>query len=151
MQPLDPRLCVVPLSQISEQLPVINVLNMYQLQPGNRVESSQVRAALRLLGAFDHSPMAGLVDLRRIDITSPGVIVVTTGQGSKITLGLENVEQQLRRWRGIYDLGQSKNKIIASADLAVANNVPVLWMEPGTAPGTPPKAVNPAPTRRKNV
>jgi len=151
MQPLDPRLCVVPLSQINEQLPVITGLNIYQLQPGHRVESPQVQAALRLVGAFDHSPMAGLVDLRRINVSSPQIIVATTGQGSEITFGLENLEQQLRRWRGIYDLGQSKNRIIASADLAVANNVPVLWMEPGAAPGMTPKAVNPAHTRRKNV
>jgi cell division septal protein FtsQ len=151
MQPLDPRLCVVPLSQINGQLPVITGLNVYELQPGHRVESPQVQAALKLLGAFEHSPMAGLVDLRRIDLTSPEVVVVTTGQGSEITFGLENLEQQLRRWRGIYDLGQSKNKIIASADLAVANNVPVLWMELGAAPGTTPKIVNPVHTRRKNV
>jgi cell division septal protein FtsQ len=151
MQPLDPRLCVVPLSQINEQLPVITGLNVYQLQPGHRVESPQVQAALKLLGAFDRSPMAGLVDLRRIDLTSPEVVVVTTGQGSEITFGLDNLEQQLSRWRGIYDLGQSKNKIIASADLAVANNVPVIWMELGAAPGTTPKIVNPVHTRRKNV
>jgi cell division septal protein FtsQ len=151
MQPLDPRLCVVPLSQINAQLPVITGLNVYQLQPGHRVESPQLQAALKLLGAFDHSPMAGLVDLRRIDLTSPEVIVVTTGQGSEITFGLDNLEQQLGRWRGIYDLGQSKNKIIASANLAVANNVPVLWMELGAAPGTTPKIVNPVHTRRKNV
>jgi len=121
------------------------------LQPGHRVESPQVQAALKLLGAFDHSPMAGLVDLRRIDLASPEVVVVTTGQGSEITFGLDNLEQQLGRWRGIYDLGQSKNKIIASANLAVANNVPVLWREPGAAPGTTPKSVNPVHTRRKNV
>jgi cell division septal protein FtsQ len=151
MQPLDPRLCVLPLSQINEQLPVITGLNVYQLQPGRRVESPQVQAALRLIGAFNHSPMAGLVDLRRIDVSSPQVIVATTGQGSEITFGLDNLEQQLRRWRGIYDLGQSKDKIIASADLAVTDNIPVLWMELGAAPGTPPKIVNPAHSRRKNV
>jgi hypothetical protein len=151
MQPLDPRMCLVPLSQIGGQLPEIKGLNVYQLQPGHRVESPQVQAALKLIGAFAHSPMAGLVDLQGIDLTSPEVVVVTTGQRSKITFGLENLEQQLGRWRGIYDLGQSKNKIIASANLAVANNVPVLWMEPGTAPGSMPKIVNPVHTRRKNV
>ncbi len=92
MQPLDPRQCVVPLSQMNEQLPVITGLNVYQLQPGHRVESPQVQAALQLIGAFDHSPMAGLVDLRRIDVSSPGVIVATTGQGSEITFGLENLD-----------------------------------------------------------
>jgi len=151
MQPLDPRLCVIPLAQVSGQLPVITGLNVYQLQPGHRVESPQVRAALELIGAFGHSPMAGLVDLRRINASLPGVVVVTTGQGGEITFGLDNLEQQLRRWREIYDLGQRMNKTVASLNLAVSNNVPVRWMEAVVAPSASPKTVNPAHTRRKNV
>jgi cell division protein FtsQ len=151
MLPLDPRLCVVPLAQVSDQLPVIAGLNVYQLQPGHRVESPQVQAALELIGAFDHSPMAGLVDLRRINVSLPGVVVVTTGQGGEITFGLNNLEQQLRRWREIYDLGQRMNKAVASLNLAVSNNVPVRWMEAVAVPSASPKTVNPAHTRRKNV
>ena len=148
MQPLDPRLCVVPLVQGSSQLPVIAGLNVYQLQPGHRVESPQVQAALELIGAFDHSPLAGLVDLRRIDVSLPGAVVATTGQGSEITFGLNNLEQQLRRWREIYDLGQRMNKAVASLNLAVSNNVPVRWMEAVAVPSASPKTVNPAHTRR---
>jgi cell division protein FtsQ len=148
MQPLDPRLCVVPLAQVSSQLPVIAGLNVYQLQPGHRVESPQVQAALELVGAFDHSPLAGLVDLRRIDVSLPGVVVATTGQGSEITFGLNNLEQQLRRWREIYDLGQRMNKAVASLNLAVSNNVPVRWMEAVAVPSASPRTVNPATTRR---
>jgi cell division septal protein FtsQ len=150
MQPLDPRLCVFPLAQVSNQLPVISGLNVFQLQPGHRVESPQVQAALELIGAFAHSPMAGLVDLRRIDVSAPGVVVVTTEQGGEITFGLDKLEQQLRRWREIYDLGQRMNKTVASLNLAVSNNVPVRWMETAVAPSAP-RTVNPAPTRRKNV
>ena len=108
MQPLDPRMCVVPLPQTGAQLPEITGLNVYQLQPGHRVESVQARAALQLLGGFKHSPMAGLVDLRRIDVSSPGVVVATTGQGGEITFGLDNLEQQLARWRAIYDLANEQ-------------------------------------------
>jgi cell division protein FtsQ len=150
MQPLDPRLCVFPLAQVSNQLPVISGLNVFQLQPGHRVESPQVQAALELICAFAHSPMAGLVDLRRIDVSAPGVVVVTTEQGGEITFGLDKLEQQLRRWREIYDLGQRMNKTVASLNLAVSNNVPVRWMETVVAPSAP-RTVNPAPTRRKNV
>ena len=150
MKPLDPRQCVIPLSQMSVQLPVVTGLNVYQLQPGHRVESPQAQAALQLIGAFAHSPMAGLVDLRRVDVSQPGVVVATTGQGGEITFGLENLEQQLARWRKIYDLGMSKNKMIASLDLAVANNVPVRWAEMVSVPAVP-KNSNPIKTRRKNV
>lgn len=152
MQPLDPRLCTVPLTQVNPSLPVIAGLNAFQLQPGRRVEASQVQAALQLISAFDKSPMAGLVDLRRLDVSSPGVIVATTGQGSEITFSLDAPDQQLRRWRQIYDLGLRQQKSIASADLAVANNVPVRWMMASAAPAVvTPKPVKPTKYRRRNV
>ena len=152
MQPLDPRLCTIPLAQMNSQLPVIAGVNAFQLQPGRRMELPQVQAALQLILAFDKSPMAGLVDLRRVDISAPGVVVATTGQGSEITFGLDNLDQQLRRWRQIYDLGVRQQRAIASVDLAVANNVPVRWMLASAAPVTvTPKAVKPVKNRRKNV
>jgi cell division septal protein FtsQ len=151
MKPLDPRQRIVPLSQMNAQLPVVKGLNLYELQPGNRVESPQVQAALTLIGAFDHSPMAGLVDLRSVDVSLPGVVVATTDQGGEITFAPGNLEQQLARWGKIYDLGQSKNCTIASADLAVANNVPVRWKAAGGVPVVAPKKTNPVHLRRKNV
>lgn len=150
MQPLDRRLSTVPLAQMTDQLPVINGLNVFQLQPGHRIDLPQAQAALKLIGAFNHSSMAGFVDLRRIDVSAPGVVVATTTQGSEITFGLQRFEQQLSRWREIYDLGQRNNKIIASMDLAVDNNVPVRWAEIATVPQTP-KNTTPANARRKNV
>jgi cell division septal protein FtsQ len=151
MQPLDPRLCVIPLAQIRDQLPVIAGLNVYQLHPGQRVESPQVTAALQLIGTFNRSVMTGLVNLRRIDVSSPGVVVATTEQGGEITFGLDNLDQQLRRWREIYDLGQRMNRAIAAVNLAVSNNVPVRWMEAGAAPVSLPRQNTPPPVRRKNV
>ncbi len=152
MQRLDPRLCTVPLAQMNSQLPVIEGVNAFQLQPGRRVELPQVQAALQLITAFARSPMAGLVDLRCVDVSAPGVLVATTGQGSQITFGLDNQDQQLRRWREIYDWGMRQQRAIASVDLAVANNVPVRWMLAGGAPAAaPPKVVKPAKYRRKNV
>jgi len=151
IQPLDPRLCVIPLAQVSDRLPVITGLNVYQLQPGHRVDLPQVRTALALIGAFGHSPMAGLVDLRRIDVSAPGVVVVTTDEGGEITFGLGDLDRQLRRWREIYDLGRQSNKAVAALDLAVSNNVPVRWMQAMMAPSVAPRPVAPANTRRKNV
>jgi hypothetical protein len=60
----------------------------------------------------------------------------------------------LRRWREIYDLGMSQNKMIASLDLAVANNVPVRWAEISPAPVAPIPHGGTTPLqtiRRKNV
>ena len=152
MQPLDPRLSMIPLSQMKDdRLPVITGLNVSQLQPGHCVALPQAQAALQLISAFGHSPMAGLVDLRRVDVSAPGVIVVTTGQGGEITFGLKNLEQQLLRWRAIYDQARRMNKMIKSADLAVSNNIPIYTMEAGAAPVAAPKKSTTAPMRRKNV
>jgi cell division septal protein FtsQ len=151
MQPLDPRQCVMPLAQVRNQLPVVTGLNVYRLEPGQRVESPQALAALQLLAAFNRSAMSGPANLRRIDVSSPGVVVATTGQGAEITFGLDNLDQQLQRWREIYDLGQRMNKAVASLDLAVSNNVPVRWTEAVPSPAASPEQ-NTAPTiRRRNV
>ena len=80
-----------------------------------------------------------------------GVVIVTTGQGGQITFALDNPDQQLRRWREIYDVGRRMNKTIASLDLAVGNNVPVRWMEVSIATPVAPKNLNPKNLRRKNV
>jgi len=152
MQPLDPRSRLVPLALLSAQLPEITGLNAYQLQPGRRVELPQAQAALKLISAFQHSPMAGLVELWRIDVSQPGVVVATTGQGGEITFGLENLEQQLGRWRAVYDYGKRMNKgDIATLDLAEANNNPVRWMVAGGVPANAPKNFNTTITWRKNV
>jgi cell division septal protein FtsQ len=151
MQPMDPRLRVVPLAQMNALLPVLTGLNIFQLQPGHRLDSPQALAALNLVTAFQHSPMAGLAELQRIDVSSPNVVVVTTTQGSEITFSLDNLQQQLARWREICDLGRRMNKSIASADLAVANNVPVHWTDMVSAPDAAPENSNTQNLRRKNV
>jgi hypothetical protein len=152
MQPLDPRLCTVPLLQMNSKLPVIAGVNAFQLQPGRRVELPQVQLALQLIVAFDRSPMAGLVDLRRVDVSAPGVLLATTAQGGEITFGLDNLDQQLRRWRQIYEYALSRKSNIASVNLAVANNIPLHLVVASAAPEiVTPKAVKPLKNRRKNV
>jgi cell division septal protein FtsQ len=151
MQPLDPRQSMVSLAQMSSSLPVLSGVSVWQLQPGHRLQTPETLAALKLLAAFQHSPMAGLVELQRVDVSSPRVFVVTTVQGSEITFGLDHLDEQLARWREIYDLGQRMNKTIASVDLAVANNVPVRWTEKISAPTLPPKTLDTQNSWRKNV
>ncbi|MBU6408891.1 MAG: FtsQ-type POTRA domain-containing protein [Verrucomicrobia bacterium] len=146
IQPVEARLRTIPLSQIGS-LPVITGLAVYQLQPGRRLTSASVTAALHLIGVFAHSPMAGIVDLRSVDVSAPDVVVATTSGGARVTFALDHVEEQLGRWREIYNLGLRLGRTIASLNLAVRNNVPVNWMEmnPGTAPKSNP------PLWRKNV
>jgi len=146
MVPPDPRQCAVP-PQPDDTLPVLTGVGLQDLQPGRRLESPPARAALELIAAFAHSPMAGLVDLRRIDVSAPDVLVVTTGQGSEVTFSTQAIEQQLRRWREIHDLGLRQGRAVAWLDLAVGNNVPVRWAEAGALPPASPKL--PKTTRKR--
>jgi len=150
MQPVDPRARVIPFAQLKDgPLPVINIsgVDVSQLQPGRRVTQARLLAAVQLISAFNRSPMAGRSALRGIDVSSPGIIVVRAASGGEITFGTQNFEQQLRRWREIYDLAQSRNKVIVSLDLAVANNVPLRWTETLARPPVAPRDAVPGPAR----
>ena len=151
MLPLDLHQRSAASGQPADQLPVIIGVNPAELQAGRRIEAPQVRAALQLLAIFDQSPMAGLVDLQRIDVSASETLAVTTGQGAEVTFGLNNLEQQLRRWRSIYDLGQKTGKAVATLDLAVANNIPTRWLEASAAPLAPVKSPKPSHYKKKHV
>ncbi len=152
MLPLEARYCSVPPAQLGDQsLPVIYGLNPNDLQAGKRVQTPQLRAALALVQAFIESPMAGLVDIKRIDISSTEVLTATTGQGSEITFALSGLDQQLRRWREIFELGQRNNKAIATLDLAVSNNIPARWLEASTVPAATPKSPKTSRNKKKHV
>ena len=147
MQPVDPHLSSLPLDQLKSPFPAIAGLSTCELQPGHRLKSAQGLAALRLIDAFGHSPMTGLVDLQSVDVSAPGVLVATSIAGGEVTFATDRLDLQLRRWREVFDWGHSAGKTIASMDLAVSNNAPVKWNEPSES--TP--QLRPAHSRRKNV
>ena len=151
MLPLDPRQRTTPLNQLEEALPVLIGVRAMDLQPGRRVETPAVSAALRLVSQFDASPMVGLVDLRRIDVSVPEVLVVTTGQGSEVTFGLTDLDRQLRRWREIHDMGQRLNRSLASLDLAVSNNIPARWLDAAAPPARAPKPPKTSRPQKRHV
>ena len=152
MSPLDPRQRTIPLAQMKDGiLPVIGGVSVAQLQAGHRVTLPQAQTALEFITAFNRSTMAGLANLRNLDVSSPGVIIATTGQGGEITFGLDNLQQQLVRWREIFDQARSRGKVIVSLDLAAGNNVPLRLADVVAAPATTPRDVSPTITRRRNV
>ena len=151
IQPLDPRQRTRPLGQGDDSLPLLKGIKPGDLQPGRALESPAVQAALKLAANFAYSPMAGLVDLKTIDVSSADVLTVKTGQGSEVIFGLENLDQQLRRWREVYEMGMRMRKgNLATLDLAVSNNVPARWVEASVTP-PPAKAPKPLRNRRRNV
>lgn len=149
MLPLDPQQRAMAPPQPPESLPIIRVPNSLQLQPGRTNESPQVQAAIQFIVDFERSPMAGLVEIKRIDATAGDVLVVTTGEGSEITFGLSGFEQPLRHWQRIFEFGHKQNMAIATLDLAVTNLIPVRWLEASAVLTTSPRPMRTS--RKKHV
>ncbi len=151
MLSLDPRHRVTTLNQPDDPLPLVSGINPNALQPGRRLIAPQVQAALQFLVAFEQSSMAGLVDLIRVDVSSPEVLVVTTGEGSEVTFGLFDFERQLRRWHSVFELGRKTGSTVAALDLAVTNNIPLRWLEASAMPPSPAKSPKPLRPKKKHV
>jgi len=150
MKPLDPRWRTAP-PPANERLPILVGVQAGDVQLGRPAESPQIQAALKLLQEFDHSPMAGIVELQRINVSLPEILEVTTTQGAVVTFSLHHFDTQLHRWRLIYDQYQKWGKAIASIDLSIANNLPVRWIAASSLPQVMPHALKPPRTKRKHV
>jgi cell division septal protein FtsQ len=150
MKPLDPRWRTAP-PPANERLPILVGVPPAQPQPGKQVTSPPIRAALALVCEFDHSPMTGMVEIERIDVSEPDILKVTTSQKAEITFSLGHFDMQLRRWRLIYDQYQKWGKAIATLDLSISNNLPVHWVAAATVPPVVPRALKPSRPKRKHV
>lgn len=113
----------------NERMPVIVGIPPSDMRPGRPSESSQVHAALRLVQAFEQSPLKSRLDLIQIDVASPKVLLATSSQTNEIVFGLGDMDLQVRRWHAVMEQGQRLGRQLAWMDLSVANNVPVRWQE----------------------
>ena len=132
-------------------MPVLTGVNTAELRPGRAINSPKVTAALRLIAGFERSPMAGLVDLKSVDVSGTDVLQLNTGQGSRITFAMDRLEEQLRDWRRVHDYGRKTGKAIRTLDLSVTNNAPVLWLEASAVPSSAPGLNKPSIHRKKHV
>ena len=157
--PPDPRQRAVP-PATNEVLPLITGIRPMDLIPGRAIPGQPIRSALQLVQAFERSQMPGLVDIQRIDISSPGVLLVATAQGSEITFSIaandpkvraQELDKQMRRWHLVFTELQKKGKTIVTMDLSVPTNIPTRWVDASTAPAPAPRTKNPQHTRKKNV
>jgi hypothetical protein len=152
MLPLTALQRSVPANPSHQALPVVAGINPGDLQVGRRVSTPQVLAALRLIAAFEESPMAGLVGLKRVDTSCAEVLVATTEQSTEVTFGLNDLDRQIRRWHTVFELGQQTSNSIATLNLAVTNNIPLRWLEASAVPPpAAPRAAKPLRSKKRHV
>ena len=137
--------------QPGERWPMITGVNLSELRAGKTVESPQVRAALKFLTTFEHSPMAPLVDIARVDVSAPDVLQVTTVQQNEVTFRTADFEKQLNRWWLVYTKGQEQARQIATLDLSVSENVPLRWFDSAAVPPGGAKQKKTSPYKKKHV
>jgi len=151
MPPLDPKWRAPGAPQPNDQSPLIVGAKVVDARPGQVLQMPQVKSSLDLILAFDRSSIAGFVDLRRIDASSPGVLTATVSDGSEVTFGCGDFEQQLRRWFEIQQQGRIISKALWTLDLAVSNNIPAKWLEASLVPTPAPKTPKPLRQKKKHV
>ncbi len=132
-------------------VPTITGISAAAFRAGHIVQSPYVLAALRWIRAFQQSEMAGHVEVRGIDVSSPGAMTVSTEQGNEVTFGYRDHETQLARWRRVHDFAGSRDRLVASLDLAVTNYVPAVLVEGTNGMPALVRPDQPSPYRRKHV
>jgi hypothetical protein len=113
-------------------LPSLTGFNPRELRPGGFVDSAPIRAALELIGQYERSPAASMIEFRSIDLSSPHTLLARVDPDTEITFAPDNFARQLARLQTTLDFARRQNRTLASLDLAVGNYVPARWIEPGT-------------------
>lgn len=140
------------LASTGMRLPLIRGIPGQELRAGREVDLESVRSALGWLSGFKTSPMAGVVDVRSVDVSQPGVLQVQTSEGSLITFSHGRTEQQFRRWWHVHELGRKQGKVIQSLDLSITNNSPVTFLDAvGPVESSTATPVVPAPQKKRHV
>ena len=149
MLPLENQQRAVPAPQ--DHYPMVTGVGANELRAGRQVESPLVRTALNFLAAFDHSAMAPLVDITRVDVSTPDVLHIFTAQQNEVIFRTTDFEKQLNRWYLVHAKGQEQARQIASLDLSVSDYVPLRWLESAAVPPTAGKLRKPSPYKKKHV
>ena len=111
------------------RLPEITGASLLDILPGERVTSPTILGAIRLLLLLENSTLRPKLGRIRVDISAEKYLRLSTPGGGWVTLSREPklFEEQIERLAKIIEHATAKSKIIYSADLTVARNVPVVF------------------------
>lgn len=133
MMPFSPGAARPEVIEIEAGLPTLLGAPSASLAQGAATTDPNLIAALRLLSAYDTSPVAALTDLLTVDISRPGGLDVMTSQGSQITFALRDFDPmfqlQVRNWLAVHQQSVRQGRVIGTLDLSVTNNAPLRWLE----------------------
>jgi cell division protein FtsQ len=119
-----------PRTQTEEYLrmPVIYGVPVENFEPGESVDTMELRAALELLRLTADNPTR--FQVKSVDLSKGYCMIASDQNRAKITFGLDHVDQQLERLNILLDSIESSKREIQTVNLLVQRNVPVTFMPP---------------------
>lgn len=113
--------------QMSRKVPMLTGVTLADGRVGKRVESEQVYCALELLDRLEQSAVGSMLEVERIDLSKPRLLVVTTRQQSAIRFDVDEFPQQLRRLAVVLTWAQQRQRPVQMVDLTINRGVPVTF------------------------
>lgn len=114
-------------------LPLILGCSSESLEAGKVVESSEAKTALELLRLSARSFMQTRFQIRDIDVSKSYCLLVTDKNHTRITFGLNNLEEQLQRLEQFLVYCDDSKQELETVNLLVQRNIPVTFTRPPAA------------------
>lgn len=119
-----------------ENLPVIRYEALPQSQPGTQLTQLQIQSALKILSQLQQRhERYSLPDVRHIDIQKPWAMTALLADKTQITLGVDDLADQLARLDRIWMEAIHRDWKIETLNLLVQKNLPVTFREPPNLDG----------------
>src|SRR5436305_14095955 len=133
-------------------LPLILGCSSESLEPGKVVESPGAKTALDLLRLSASSFMQTRFQIREIDISKGYCLLVTDKNHSRVTFGLNDLDEQLQRLEQFLVYCDNTKQELETLNLLVQRNIPVTFTKPAAeaindtiAPAVDPQALKAVP------
>ena len=114
-------------------LPLILGCSSESLEAGKIVESSEAKTALELLRLSVRSFMQTRFQIRDIDVSKSYCLLVTDKNHTRITFGLNDLEEQLQRLEQFLVYSDDSKQELETVNLLVQRNIPVTFTRPPAA------------------
>jgi cell division septal protein FtsQ len=114
-------------------LPLILGCSSESLEAGKIVESSEAKTALELLRLSVRSFMQTRFQIRDIDVSKGYCLLVTDKNHTRITFGLNDLEEQLQRLEQFLVYCDDSKQELETVNLLVQRNIPVTFTRPPAA------------------
>jgi hypothetical protein len=111
-------------------LPLILGCPSESLEPGKIVESPEAKTALELLRLSASSFMQTRFQIREIDISKSYCLLVTDKNHSRVTFGLNDLEEQLQRLEQFLVYCDNTKQELETLNLLVQRNIPATFTKP---------------------